>query len=560
MPNNEIHSNMRKIILLVLLLPLLHATGGHALSLRESQRLIDKGRLYLVGKEVNIDSAIYCFRKVADSYRPDLPAAQRELCGKAANNLGYIYLQHGVDCPKAYKTLMKAKTICEEVGNSRTLATVYMNIANLYSIFCEHINSPEFLDEAVRMYRRSFYLACKNRRWDIVCNSFCNLTDLDQDFSHTTKYGDVVRSFGRLRIPKGVPLRDYSRLRYLSVKAYIDKQPALATGYLIQSVGHIDDQVSPGAWKAQALNLIASVYMKRNMPDSALHYIGRIFDAPYGYWGTDVKANAYEMLRRIYEAKGEKAKAHEAYSRMLIMRDSLFNVDNLSAVENMKFLNDLAAQKHHASKMLAEANRKKELRGWVLLPTGLLLVLAVVLVVLLVRRNHRLEERYKELYRKQQDILAKEREERLRREAEMKAPAAAEKSPAVSAYTAPRHAVSQQTRILAVMDETQEKFSPDFSLDRLAELVGISPRALSAVLNESLGKTFRDLLNEYRVREACSRLSDIEHYGGYTIESISQSVGYRSRTSLVSAFKKETGLTPSDYQRIARNGGAAKGA
>lgn len=544
---------MKTNILLVIILSLIYTCRCQALSKEESKRLLDMGKLYLIGKEERVDSAIICYKKVADSYRKNLSADQRELCGKAANNLGYIYLQHGVDCRKAYEALMKAKKICEEVGNSKTLSTVYMNIASLYSIFCEHIKSPEFMDEAVRMYRMSFKLACKNKRWDIVCNTFCNLTDLDQDFSHTDKYKDVVTAFAKLNIPKNVPLYNYSRLRYMAVKSYIDKKPAMATTYLIKSVDKIDDKVSPEAWKAQALNLIASIYMTRNMPDSALHYINRIFDAPYGYWGNDVKANAYKMLHCIYTAKGEKDKAHEAYGKMLVMRDSLFNIDNLSAVENMKFLNDLAAQKHHSAMMLAEANKKKELREWGLFSVCLLLLLASALLVIAVKRNRRLNARYTELYNKQQDILRKEKEEKLQREEEIKAKEAANKTAAAS-YTLPQNAVSQKTRILAVMDETEEKFSPDFSLDRLAELVGISPRALSAVLNESLGKTFRDLLNQYRVREACNRLSDIENYGTYTIEAISQSVGYKSRTSLISAFKKETGLTPSDYQRIARNG------
>lgn len=65
-------------------------------------------------------------------------------------------------------------------------------------------------------------------------------------------------------------------------------------------------------------------------------------------------------------------------------------------------------------------------------------------------------------------------------------------------------------------------------------------------------QSFYELLNEYRVREACRRLSDEEHYGHLTIEAISISLGYKSRTTLLNAFKKQTGLTPTEYQRISR--------
>ena len=138
---------MKVKIILTAILILLNVSNAYSLSEKEAQRLIDKGKQYLLGPKENADSAIFCFKKVADSYRKDLSPRQRELCGKAANNLGYVYLQHGIDCKAAYTALMKAKEICEGVNNSKTLATVYMNTASLFSIFSEHVKSPEFMDE-----------------------------------------------------------------------------------------------------------------------------------------------------------------------------------------------------------------------------------------------------------------------------------------------------------------------------------------------------------------------------------------------------------------------------
>ena len=57
------------------------------------------------------------------------------------------------------------------------------------------------------------------------------------------------------------------------------------------------------------------------------------------------------------------------------------------------------------------------------------------------------------------------------------------------------------------------------------------------------------------IKEACKRMGDIEHYGNYTIEAISESVGFKSRSTFVTSFKRITGLTPSQYQRLARKGG-----
>jgi AraC-like DNA-binding protein len=47
-------------------------------------------------------------------------------------------------------------------------------------------------------------------------------------------------------------------------------------------------------------------------------------------------------------------------------------------------------------------------------------------------------------------------------------------------------------------------------------------------------------------------MNDTEHYGNFTIEAISSGVGFKSRTSFVTSFKRFTGLTPSEYQAQAK--------
>ena len=526
------------------------------MSIGEASRLIDRGKRYLLGKKTNPDSAVVCFKTVMDAYSTDMPLSQQYLCGTAANNLGFVYLQYIIDCKSAYAAFIKAKEISEKTGNLRTMAIVYTNLGNLYSIFSEHINSGEMEEDAMGMYKLAFNTAYASRQWNVLCSSFCNLTDIGQSFKNYRQYTDVLRKFSRLHVPSGTPLARYSRLRCEALNAYVEKDLARATSLLIRSMEEIDDNVTPDSWKAQSLNLTIALYLERNMPDSAMYYVKSIIDSPQGFWGYDVRANAYNQLRAIYIAKGDSEKARYAYSRMLMLRDSLSNVYRLGAVENMKFMTDLATQKHHSAILLSEANRKRQLGEMLLTFVCMLLVAMAVILVVFIWRNRRLNRRYRSLYRKQQEMLAIEKQERAKREEELSSEKKAKSAvPATStSYTAPQSAVSQKTRILAVMDETDEKFSSDFSLDRLAELVGITPRALSAVLNDSLGKSFHDLLNQYRVNEACIRLTDTEKYGNLTIEAISQSVGYKSRTSLVTAFKKETGLTPSEYLRIARQG------
>ena len=107
-------------------------------------------------------------------------------------------------------------------------------------------------------------------------------------------------------------------------------------------------------------------------------------------------------------------------------------------------------------------------------------------------------------------------------------------------------------RILKLLEESDEIYASDFNLNKLAELAGSNYKNVSQTINEQFGKNFNQLLNEYRIKEACRRLSDIEHYGYHTIEAIGQDVGFGSRSTFVTTFKKITGLTPSEFQQQAR--------
>ena len=62
---------------------------------------------------------------------------------------------------------------------------------------------------------------------------------------------------------------------------------------------------------------------------------------------------------------------------------------------------------------------------------------------------------------------------------------------------------------------------------------------------------FHQFLNEYRIREV-TRLMHDRNSDNLTVESLSESVGFKSRTTFASLFKKTTGLTPTEYWKMAK--------
>lgn len=93
----------------------------------------------------------------------------------------------------------------------------------------------------------------------------------------------------------------------------------------------------------------------------------------------------------------------------------------------------------------------------------------------------------------------------------------------------------------------------ELSLTQLAEMVDISSHYLSQVINEKLACNFLDFINCYRIKEVKEKLAD-PAFDHYTIIAIAYTVGFNSKTAFYSAFKKQTGTTPSVYKKAIRSG------
>ncbi len=92
--------------------------------------------------------------------------------------------------------------------------------------------------------------------------------------------------------------------------------------------------------------------------------------------------------------------------------------------------------------------------------------------------------------------------------------------------------------------------NPNLTLDETANELKISKHILSQYLNERLGKSFTNFINEYRIEKAKELLQSPNNY---TIEGLGYDSGFNSKSSFFSTFKKITGKTPSEYQKLPSN-------
>lgn len=88
----------------------------------------------------------------------------------------------------------------------------------------------------------------------------------------------------------------------------------------------------------------------------------------------------------------------------------------------------------------------------------------------------------------------------------------------------------------------------ELSLEKLARQVNMEEKELSLLINHQIGKHFFDFINEYRIEAAKSILANPEMKKMTVLEILYQ-VGFNSKSSFYTAFKKETGQTPVNYRK-----------
>jgi AraC-like DNA-binding protein len=101
---------------------------------------------------------------------------------------------------------------------------------------------------------------------------------------------------------------------------------------------------------------------------------------------------------------------------------------------------------------------------------------------------------------------------------------------------------------LVLLRNEKPYLDPQVSLSNLSEKLSISTKHLSQVINQSFNKNFFDFVNTYRIQEFQQILTDSRD-DKLTVLEVMFQAGFNSKSSFNTAFKKETGLTPTEFRK-----------
>ncbi|MEM7487955.1 MAG: helix-turn-helix transcriptional regulator [Pseudomonadota bacterium] len=150
----------------------------------------------------------------------------------------------------------------------------------------------------------------------------------------------------------------------------------------------------------------------------------------------------------------------------------------------------------------------------------------------------------------------------LRQTPGLETPAMAGAAPASSAmgrHKYERSALSEDRaqrlarKVAAAMRDDRLYRDPNLSLWDLSTHIGVTSNHLSQTLNETLGASFFDYVNRWRIEDAAERVRTTDE----TILAIAYDVGFNSKSSFYKAFKRHLGKTPSALRDEGAAGAAA---
>ena len=103
-------------------------------------------------------------------------------------------------------------------------------------------------------------------------------------------------------------------------------------------------------------------------------------------------------------------------------------------------------------------------------------------------------------------------------------------------------------RLMLLVNHEKVYLKNDLSLQELADMMDTSTHKLSQLLNEKMHQNFYEFINYHRVQEVMRRLASDE-FNHLKVLAIAFDSGFNSKTTFNAAFKKYSGLSPTEYRK-----------
>lgn len=455
------------------------------------------------------------------------------------------------DYQNAMKSYIDILRYNEHVDNDTILAKALKQIGTIYAYHDDY-------HKALSYYERSLDISKRCHDTIKIGDITHNLIIINKILGDKIKEQYYIKMFNDLKLTDNV---DYNfNSLYIKFLNYIETGQDEKVKVMLKEMMAFIDKNSYGDYhKAILYNHLGIRYVEKEEYDSALNYYkqaANILDTAFYFSNRQA---VYNNMCALFSQLGERDSLTYYRGKMYESSDSIFNLRNFNSVKER-----LDSYEQEMTEHKMEIFRKRVY--WTSGIGAIILIILLIIVfyskkinqarLVMVRLNETLLsennnlrkdiENLTALRKNDEKAVAEVIEENLLEERE-KTAAEPEKKMIISDELITR----LSTQILEIMNDKHSVFNPDYSISMLALQLNTNTRYISEVIRHLGASNFRNFINEYRIREACRRLSDKEKYGKFTIGAIAESVGFNSDNSFIIAFKKVMGMTPAKYRRLA---------
>lgn len=511
----------------------------HLFTLGKSQKISEeqlKNELHQIQDKIGSTSVVSnTIKQLEKSYRT------------AKENKFNVAFPIGIELMRTYSTLDNSEKVIEiatDLENHINEDSSPQEVSNMYKMKAVSLGALGFLEDSHKAYQASKRYLEKIKDND-VRHYYSSLfySNYSSYFDQSKKQPDSVRLYLIKGLDEAEKISEKKssislRKKYdlvLSIQANLTlyylwiiqpPEPKTAEKYLLKSLRIAENREISSLNEMNLYRTAGDFYFDQKDNDKAIHYAQKGLELEQKISSPSSREIFYEILTEAYLAKNNTVEGKKYNQLLTKLRDSV-----------------KIAEKHSVNKVTIAIKKEKDKEK----TSSLRNYLYVFFIIIMLgcggvwyywkSRNKILQHRFQELI-----IKIKHESENQKNEMEKDGEKVV-KTP----KTLAEETVNQLLVKISKFEKTEKYLKSDITIASMASNFGTNTKYLSEVIKSSKDKNFNHYINSLRIEYITIKLYEDAVYRKYKITSLAELCGYANHRVFQTAFKKETGLTPSDF-------------
>ena len=476
-------------------------------------------------------------------------------------SLANVYNYLGTACfysafyEKALEYDQKSKELFQLLNDETGLVKIYNNIGIIYEVSGKNDIALEHYNKSLDIWRRiNEHSPDDPETKKIIANLYNNLGIVNYNLGEKEKalefYNKSLTISRKFKEKKSMSLSLHN-IGIVHIRAGNYNE---ALNYLFQS-HKISNETNDKHGIANSLNNIGDVYLKLKNYKKAGKHFNEGLQIAGKIQANELIKNAYQGLYLLNKETGKSDTAMRYQTLYHQLNDSIYSLESKNRIAELQHKYEFEKKEQEITLLKVEQEikdiRLRNSRIWLFILIGSITI-SLFFIGLIYFQMIQKKRANKQLVKKNLEIVKSEEYIRkcLLLEQENRHPIKKQNIENKYATSSLTKEQKEDLKLLIIKTMENEKLylKNDFTIDMLSKHLDVSRTYISQVINEKFNINFNTFINEYRVKDVRRMLTDKANRN-LTIETIALSVGFGSKSSFNSAFKKYTGITPSFFMK-----------